>query len=210
MGTLAQRLLASQLRVFPLSEIPTRWEYRRNYGTPQALRCAKHYRDVIGGYRHVLAAGFACGVSGPSQANTNQMFALCSFCHNLSVLKRLALQLWANADFVRSGFGARLMLWPEKKPAEWEGFASRLATGSFIGRNVDFSWAIRRLRPIQPVPGDTSARTLLLDKRSLTIYALSLNRRNLPARSVVCHSSDNERCGHPVARVGVSSFARDA
>jgi len=33
-------------------------------------------------------------------------------------LKSLALRLWANADFVRSSFGARLMLWPEKKPAK--------------------------------------------------------------------------------------------
>ena len=49
-----------------------------------------------------------------------------------------------------------------------------------------------------------------LGKRCVTMYALLLNRRNLPARSVPRHSSGNERCGHPAASVGVSSLAPDA
>jgi hypothetical protein len=60
------------------------------------------------------------------------------FCHNLSVLKSLALRLRANADFVRSVFGARLMLWPQKEPAEQKVAHQDWPTVSFISRNPGF------------------------------------------------------------------------
>jgi hypothetical protein len=65
---------------------------------------------------------------------------LCSFCHKLSVLQRAALQIWADADFVRSGFGARLMLWPEKEPAEREGFVPDDLDARLVVLGVDHAY----------------------------------------------------------------------
>ena len=94
----------------------------------------------------------------------------------------MALSIVHRVTGIALYFGTLLLAWWLIAAASGPGAYANVQafTGSFIGRNTKFSWAIRRLRPIQPVPGNTSARSLLLDKRSPTIYALSLNRRNLP------------------------------
>src|ERR1700728_3482916 len=102
------------------------------------------------------------------------------------------------------------MLWHQKESAERKVAHRDWPAVSSISRNPRFSWAIPELDRIQSVQDDTPQRPLLLDTRCLTIHVLSLKCRNLPARSVLRHSSDNERCGHPAASVGVSSFSHDA
>jgi hypothetical protein len=48
----------------------------------------------------------------------------------------------ANADFVRSNFGAGLMLWHQKESAERKVAHRDWPPVSFIRRNPGFSWAI--------------------------------------------------------------------
>src|SRR5260370_26936359 len=98
------------------------------------------------------------------------------------------------------------MLWPEKEPAERK-VPSRLAADKLHQPQCWFQL------------GDPPTETKFSPSKAifpqehhwrLTMHALPLNRGSLPARSVLRHSSDSERCGHPAASVGVSSFAPDA
>ena len=112
--------------------------------------------------------------------------------HNLSVLKRLALRLPA-PRFCSIWFRSPVDGLASERIRGTEGCASRLATGNFIRLNPRFSWAISPNETNSAVQDETSTGALLLGTRRLTIFAFPLKSRNLLARSVLRHSSDNER-----------------
>ena len=102
-------------------------------------------------------------------------------------MKGLSLRLWANADFVRSGFGARFKFLLGERTSGTEGFASRLGAGKLHQPQCWFQ--------LGDPPTETKfspSKAIFPQERCLTIYALPFNRGSLPARSVLRHSSDSE------------------
>jgi hypothetical protein len=90
---------------------------------------------------------------------------------------------------------------PKKEPAERNVAQRDWPPLIFISRNPGFSWAIRRMRPNSVRPRRYFRKSTIARHAMPNDSRPPNHCRNLPGRSVLRRSSDNERCGHPASKL---------